>query len=44
MDQRVKSEELIGSKIELLVMVKDIRNRIMKKDLLAACFEQVKVN
>ena len=44
MDLRVKSKELIGSKIELLVMVKDIRKEIMKKDLLAACFEQVKVN
>jgi hypothetical protein len=44
MDQRVKLEKLIGSRIELLVMVKDIRKGIMKKDLLAACFEQVKVN
>ena len=44
MDQRVKLEKLIGSRIELLVMVKDIRKGIMKKDLLAACFEQVKIN
>ena len=44
MDQRVKLEKLIRSRIELLVMVKDIRKGIMKKDLLAACFEQVKVN
>lgn len=44
MDQRVKLEKLIGSRTELLVMVKDIRKGIMKKDLLAACFEQVKVN
>ena len=44
MDQRVKLEKLIGSRTELLVMVKDIRKGIMKKDLLAACFEQVKIN
>ena len=44
MDQRVKLEKLTGFRIELLVMVKDIRKGIMKKDLLAACFEQVKVN
>ena len=43
MDQRVKSEKLIGYRIELLVMVKDVK-KLMKKDLLAACFEQVKVN
>ena len=43
MDQREKSERFIGSR-ELQVKVKDVRKGIMKKDLLAACFEQVKVN
>ena len=44
MDQRDKSKKLIGSSIELQVKVKDVREGTMKKDLLAACFEQVKVN
>ena len=44
MDQRVKSERFTGSSIELQVKEKDVRKGIMKKDLLAACFEQVKVN